>query len=201
VSNEPNPCRVITPMARLSYPNLFVATAVKEGDEKKFSCELIFGKGADLTKLRAAAKAAATKKWPSNMPKNLRSPFRNGDAREGKKGYDDGVIFIGARDKSKPEIVIGREKLPCEDPSKVYGGCYVIASVTAFGYDQTGNKGVAFALNSLWVIKDGEPFGSRKDAQADFADTDIDPEAFGSSDEDSFEASLFGDLAEQEFPF
>lgn len=193
---EPNPCRVITPLARLSYPNLFIATAVKEGDDKKFGCELIFAPGTDLSALKKACGAALAKKWPTDRPKKLRSPFRDGpEEREGKVGYDqEGSVFIGARCKDKPEIVIGREKLPCEDPSKVYGGCYVMASVTAFCYDHTGNKGVAFALNSIWKIKDGEPLGTRRDAQADFGDVDIDPEAFGMAEdeEDSFDAPLFG---------
>lgn len=192
-----DPCRVVTPLARLSYPSLFVATAMKEADEKKFSCELIFAPGTDISSLKKAAGAALNKKFPAGKPKNLRSPFRIGpEAREGKAGYGEpGTIFIGARNKDKPEIVIGRQKLPCDDPSKVYGGCYVMASVTAYGYENSGNKGVTFFLNSVWKIKDGEPFGSKRDAQADFGDVDIDPEAFGMSadEDDAFDAALFGD--------
>lgn len=189
---ETNAKRVITPIARLSYPYLFHKSEGMNGGEGKYQCELIFDPDTDLSVLKAAANEAAKEKWGNKVPKNLRSPFRDGSAdREDKDGYE-GCIFIGARTKDKPGVVIGRDRAPCTDESEVYGGCFVKASVTAFAYDQAGNKGVSFALNNVWKIRDGEPFGSRRNADEEFAGADVDEDAFG---DDSFE---FGANADSE---
>lgn len=165
---EMNPCRVITPLCRLSYPHL-TKPAEMSG---KYQAELIFPPGTDLSALRTAANLAATNKWGSKLPNKVRSPFRDGDKdREGKDGYE-GCQFIGARATEKPGVVIGPNRDECLDPSEVYGGCWVRASVTAFAYEWQGTHGVSFALNNIWKVKDGEPFGTRISAQDEFEDVD-----------------------------
>lgn len=178
--------RVVTPTARLSFPALFEPKAMEEGGKAQYSCELIFEKGADLTALKAAAREAMEAKWPDpkNRPKNIKSPFRDGSDREGKKGYEN-CTFIGARSKDKPQVVVGPNRAECTNQSDVYGGCYVRASVTAFAYDQAGNRGVSFALNNVWKIKDGEPFGNRRTAEQDFEDVEMDAEAFGGDEDEN----------------
>jgi hypothetical protein len=178
--------RVITPIARLSYPALFKPSkALEGGGEGKYQCELIFDPGVDISALKNAANIAAKEKWGDKIPKGLRTPFRDGDKdREDKDGYA-GNIFIGARSKDRPGVIIGRERLPCTDESEVYGGCYVRASVTAFAYDTNGNRGVSFALNNVWKIRDGEPFGNRRDAGTEFGGVQVDADAFGDSNDDS----------------
>lgn len=181
MSEERSKFRLITPIARLSYPHLFHPQKAMDADGKdKYGCELIFPPGTDLSALRAAANGAAVAKWGAAIPKKLRNPFRDGDEdREGKDGYA-GCAFIGARCADKPGIVIGQNKDICTDESQIYGGCYVRASVTAFGYHhKKGGMGVSFALNNVWKLRDGEPFGNRVPADQDFADCDADAEAFG----------------------
>lgn len=177
---EVNPKRVVTPLARLSYPHLYTPQdPMEEGGAKMYGCELIFPPGTDLSKLKAAATLAARDKWGANPPKGLRTPFRNGDDdREDKDGYE-GCVFIGAKSKDRPGVVKGRERLPVMDASEIYGGCYVMASVTAYAYDKKGNKGVAFALNNVLKVRDGEPFGSRQNAEQEFAEVEVDQDAFG----------------------
>lgn len=189
-SSVPNPTRVVTPIARLSYPYLFKPSKpMLDGGVAKFQCELIFPKTADLSELKRAVNQAAVAKWGSSIPKNLKSPFRSGDTdREGKDGYE-GSIFIGARSKDKPGVVIGPSRIPCVDESDVYGGCYVICSVTAFAYDTSGNKGVSFALNNVWKVRDGEPFGTRQAADQEFSSVQVDSDAFGDT---SFDVDVFG---------
>jgi hypothetical protein len=129
--------------------------------------------------LKAAAALAVKEKWGTNPPKNLRSPFRDGsNEREDKDGYE-GNMFIGARSNDRPGVIVGRDRLPCTDESEVYGGCYVRASLTAFAYDVDGNRGVSFALNNVWKIRDGEPFGSRRSAEDEFGSVEVDSDAFG----------------------
>jgi hypothetical protein len=171
--------RLITPTCRLSFPYLFrPAKPMTDGGEEKYQCELIFDEGQDLSALKAAANKAAGDKWGDNIPKNIRTPFRKGSERDS-EGYPDDCTFIGARSKDKPGVVLGANREACVDQSEVYGGCYVKVSVTAFAYDTSGNKGVSFALNNVWKIKDGEPFGNRRSAEDEFSDEQVDAEAFG----------------------
>jgi len=179
-NNKPD-FRTVTPLARLSYPHLSKpADPMNPGDKPKYQCELIFEKGTDIKALRQLATDCARNKWGDKMPKNLKTPFRSGDTdREDKDGYE-GATFISARSTDKPGIIIGPNREPCLDESEVYGGCYVRASVTCFAWE-TKNKsgavvsqGVSFALNNIWKVKDGEPFGNRRSAEDDFADLDSD---------------------------
>lgn len=190
---EKNPARVTTNMkcvARLSYPYLFRPAKPMNGEgEGKYQCELIFEPDADLSALRAAANYVAKEKWGDKIPKGLKSPFRNGtEAREGKPEYE-GRIFIGARSKSQPDVLVGVDRRPAQDKD-IYGGIYVLASLTAFAYDQAGNKGVAFALNGILKLRDGEAFGSGGSAKKDFESLEIDEEAFGDT---GFDTSAFED--------
>lgn len=168
--------RVITPEATLSYPNLFEPRAGLDGQEPKYSTELIFAGGTDLGELKAAAQAVAVAKWGDNIPKNLRSPFRDGDMdREGKPEYE-GSTFISAKSKQRPVILYGPDRRQAE-PDEVYPGCVARVSVTPFAYDVNGNKGVSFFLNNVWVLRGGDMIGGR--GGDDFATIEVDASAFG----------------------
>jgi hypothetical protein len=152
---------------------------MNEDQEPKYSCELIFPVGTDLSILKEAARLAATGKWGESVPKACKSPFRDGDIdREGKVGYE-GCTFISARSKAKPKVVVGKDMQPSMDEDDLYSGCVVRVSVTAFAYDKGGNKGVAFFLNNVWKIKDGERIGGGASAQEEFSAVDVDPASFG----------------------
>lgn len=169
--------RVVTPEAILSYPALFEPKAMNEGQTKKYSAELIFPSGTDLKPLREAAHKAAVAKWGDKIPKKLRSPFRDGSVdREGKPEYE-GATFISARTTKKPAVVTGPDRVPVSDPETLYGGCKVRCSVTAFAYDNAGNCGVSFYLNSVWKLSDGTRLGGT--GGDDFAGVEVDPESFG----------------------
>lgn len=167
---------LITPMARLSYPNFFIPRSVQEGGQKMYSCALLFDKAAQATPEFAALKAAATQavkdKWGDKIPPKLRSPFRDGAEKES-EGYGDGVIFINISSKQKPSVV-GKNPAegPIEDESLIYAGCYVKASVRPYAYSQKGNSGVAFGLGNVQKVKDGAPLGSRTRAEDDFQPID-----------------------------
>ena len=174
--------RLVTPDAILSYPNLFTPRAMAEGMPEKYSCELIFPEGTDLTPLREAASAAAIQKWGDKLPANVRSPFRDGDEDRPGKPEDAGTTFISARSKQKPKVLEGEDMNPVMDEGEVYGGCVCRVSVTAFAYDQAGNKGVSFFLNNVWKLRDGEPLGGGVSAADEFAGAGVDKSAFGSDD-------------------
>jgi hypothetical protein len=120
---------------------------------------MLFPKGADLSKLKAAVDAAIKAKWGDKPPKGLRSPFRD----QGEKdyaGYEPGAIFVTAKSKERPGLVDAMMNDIIEETG-FYSGCYARAQINPYAYDTNGNKGVAFGLNHLQKLRDGEPMNGR----------------------------------------
>lgn len=163
--------KVITPEFRVSFPNVFRPAKPMEGSngEPKYTLTMLFPKDADLSKLKAAAKEAATEKWGADQakwPKNLRLPFRDQGEKEF-EGYEAGGIFITATSKQKPGLVDSQVQDIIEE-SGFYAGCYAKASVRAFAYDTAGNRGIAFGLGNVQMTRHGDPLGGRSRPTDDF---------------------------------
>ena len=175
--------KIITPQAVLSYPHLFEPNLPPGASEAVYSCALVFEKGTDLGELRKAAIAAANEKFGNKAEAlvrdgKLRLPFRT-DAED--KGYPEGAVFMNVKNKSKPGIVsiyAGADGKPTsiEDPAQIYAGCKVRASLRAYAYDVSGNKGVAFSLGNLQKLADGDRLDGRVKASDEFeADLSVAP--------------------------
>lgn len=164
--------RILTPEFRVSFPKVFKAEAFQEGQEPKYSIVMLFPKKMSpvmqklFDQMKALAAATAKAKWGDKMPKNLRSPFRDGSEKD-LPGYED-VIFVSASSKIKPGLV-NENAEPLLGPEEFYPGCYAHAYVTCFAYDMAGNRGVSFGVSTIQKIKDGTPFVPRNNAQDDFA--------------------------------
>lgn len=173
---------IMTPEFRVSFPVVFKPRSATNdnGDAgtPKYSITMLFAKDADLSKLKAAAQAAAKEKWGDKIPKNLRSPFRDQGEKE-LEGYVEGAVFINATSLQKPGLV-DRNREDIIDETEFYAGCYARATLRAFAYDKKGNRGVAFGLNNVQKLRDGESLSGRTRAQDDFAD-DL-PEEEGAAD-------------------
>jgi len=161
---------VLTPEFRVSFAYVFRPSKPMAGDENKdpkYTITMLFPKGADLSALKKAAQQAAIDKWGADkVPKGLRSPFRD----QGEKdyaGYEAGAIFINATSKQKPGLVDARMNDIIEEKD-FYSGCYAHATVRAFAYDNKGNRGVAFGLQNIQKLRDGEPLGGRTRPTDDF---------------------------------
>ncbi len=177
--------KVITPEAVLSYPHLFEPNTPPGAAEPVYSCALVFTKGTDLSELKKAALAAAQEKFGNKAESlirdgKLRMPFRT-DAED--KGYPEGSVFMNVKNKSKPGIVSiypgpdGKPQ-PINDEGQIYAGCKVRASLRAYAYDVSGNKGVAFSLGNMQKMADGERLDGRKRAEDEFeADLSAKPAA------------------------
>lgn len=168
---------VMTPEFRVSFPAVFKPRVQQNDDGSpgtpKYELTMLFAKGADLSKLKAAAQEAVREKWGDKPPKNLRSPFRDQGDKE-LEGYEAGAFFIRATSIQKPGLV-DRWREDIIDETEVYAGCYARATLRAFTYEKKGNKGVAFGLNNIQKLRDGDPLGGRTRAQDDFAD-DLPPD-------------------------
>lgn len=168
---------LMTPEFRVSFAHVFKPQpAMDEGKDPKFGITMLFAPDADLSKLKAAASAAAKAKWGDNIPANMRSPFRD-QGEKNLEGYVPGAIFINATSKQRPGLVDAGVN-DIIDETEFYSGCYARATVNAFAYEARNpagavvNRGVAFGLNNVQKLRDGEPFSGRTKASEDFEAVD-----------------------------
>lgn len=184
---------VMTPTFRISYPNVFKAKTNELNGKAEYSCVALFPKNADISKLKAAAQAAIEAKWGKEKhkwPTNMKSPFRDQGERAkvdevtGKKflpaGYEDGALFLTLKSDQKPGIVDSNVQ-EILDPSEIYAGCFCRATIRAYAYDAKGNKGVAFGLQNIQKVKDGDPLSGRTRATDDFSPIGEEAAAGGSA--------------------
>lgn len=160
--------KVLTPEFRVSFPNVFTPRAF-EGQEAKYSIVMLFPKGTDLSGLRKLAQQAVNEKWPdaTKRPKNMRNPFRDGDVEKSDMDGYAGHIFISASSKMAPGIV-DKNRNAIIDEAEFYPGCYAHATVTCYAYSKMGNSGVAFGLQNIQKLRDGQPFSMRSKPEDDF---------------------------------
>lgn len=167
---------VVTPKFRASYPKLFKAELNKLSNKMEYSVVALFKKGEDLSALKKAVEECLVEKLgadKSKWPKKLKTPFRDQGEKELDDGsmpvgYEKGAIFMTLKSSQKPGIV-DKDVQPILDENEIYAGCYLKASVRPYYYDQAGNKGVAFGLQNIQKVADGEPLGgSRVSADQEF---------------------------------
>jgi hypothetical protein len=203
-ATTPANTKVVTGKVRLSYPTLFKARAAEEGQDPKFSVELLIPKTDTKTvaKIRAAQNAAAgTDKgrkalgdsapvWGSDRfpHKKFTDTLRDGDDDEENEGRPErtGNWFMNVRSSAqyKPGVV-DKDLQPVLDESEVYGGVYARVSITGYAFNTQGNKGISFGLNSVQILGYGDSFGTaREDAAEVFGDDFEDPDAPSDEDDD-----------------
>ena len=149
-----------TPLARVSYANVYKAKAYKD-QKPKFSCDLIFKPGADLSELNRAIHQAKVAQWgadKSRWPRKMREPIKDGSEKEGQKEYQNRK-YITPSNEHRP-YVVDRDLQPIPPESnEFYSGCFAYAAVRVKAYDSPMNKGVAIYLEGLVKAKDGDKFG------------------------------------------
>lgn len=194
---ELKPGYVMTPKFRVSFPDAFVARAIEDGKEADFGLTMLFAPGTDLAPLYAAAKQAAQLKWGDKIPPKLKTPFKKaeeGSDAEGNRyeGYeDDGMIFVRARSKRKPDIKDESGQRRITDAGEFYAGCYARALIHAYAWvHKTGGCGVSFGLDHIQRWGHGEQF-SGGFANADGLFESVEDDAFP-NDAPAPEASIFG---------
>jgi len=183
--------RAVTPVFRLSHPDLFKARAFGDQDPK-YSITMLFPKDKKIVctvpptptteahpiTLEQLIQNAKISEFGSleNVPKKLHSPIRDGDAPEfheegEKEGYKGQyVIKATSRQDNKPTIVDSQMN-PITEASVIYPGCYCKAYVYArvWEHKETGRKGVQFILDHIQKVKEGKPFGGKKSVEQVFS--------------------------------
>lgn len=168
---KPKSTKLRTPEFRASFPSLFEPKTFPGQDPKtaKHSITMLFPKTTNLKEMQQLALKTATDKFgpKEKWPKGFKWPFRNGDEREDLQGYK-GCIFVTATSKLRPGIVGPDATTAILDEAGFYAGCYARATITCYPFDKGGNRGVAFGLQNVQKIRDGESFSGRTTADKDF---------------------------------
>lgn len=174
---------LITPEATLSFPALFSPRKVDRSDENetpRFSATFIFDDEAQADPLYAAMKQAALEAGEAKFGAEfidlvkagkLNWPFLAGEDASAPKG----TTVIRTRSLNAPGVVglmqissTDTRPAPITDQNEMYAGARVRASVGVFAYDKPTNKGVAFGLNNVQKIADGERLDGRVPAADEF---------------------------------
>lgn len=146
---------------RLSFPHLFTAHSMEEGQEPKYSATFILDneKHASLiTLLEKTIDRLALDVWKKKI--SFKTCLRDGNDKADMDGYGDGVMFIAASSKIRRPVVDRQINPVTEADGVVYAGCYVNASIRLWVQDNKWGKRVNAELRAVQFVKDGESFGA-----------------------------------------
>lgn len=161
--------KVVTGKVRGSYVNVFRPRMNEYNGREEYSiCILIQKSDSDtISKIQAAIKAAATKKWGAKIPANFRSPLRDGDDERPDDAAYANQYFVNLKSRDKPGVVdVNRDEVI--NSFEFASGDYCRVSMNAYAYDRSGNRGVSFGLGNVQVLAKGEPLSSRARAADEF---------------------------------
>lgn len=161
---------ITTQEARVIWEN--VNSANKEG---RYTIKLFFPKNnrnvktnapepTDLGPLQREYKRAMEEKWGADKAEwpadgNFHKPFAKGKAD--KPGQSADGVIVNAKSKFKPRM-LATDLSEIIDPQAIYAGCYVRVSLHAYWFGEKGPlKGVAFGLDNIQKLRDGERLSGR----------------------------------------
>lgn len=170
--------KVVIGPVRLSYTHVFTKYS-PDGDPAngKYMTNILIPKSEKETvsairkAIEAAKSAAIVTKWGGKEPKKLDMPLHDGDDKDNDDLYAD-HHYLNAKTGTRPGIV-DKNKAPIVDEDEVYSGMWAIVSITFYGYDVSGNRGIACGLNNIMKFKDDERLGGRASAESDFESVDM----------------------------
>ncbi len=173
---------VITPVGRLSFPNLFEANLFP-GDTKgtpNFRATFLFdpaqvkepyvGKKVQtpaivqaLLNVKKDQWGEDKKKWPEFTHKTIRdgNTRRVDNDPEGEifEGYEGKVFITAKTGEDYPPKILDQYGNVITNPEVIYGGCFVRALLQARPYHTGTNIGVRFTLCQVMKVADGDRFG------------------------------------------
>lgn len=175
-----NETKVVFGPCRLSYTHVFEKYSPDGDGAGKFMTNVLIDKSEKKTieaikgAIEAAKKAAVVSKWGGKEPKKIDLPLRDGDDKDDDVYADH--FYLNAKSNTRPGIV-DKKKVPIVDEEEIYSGVWAIVSVTFYGYDVSGNKGIACGLNNIMKFKDDDHLGGRVSAESDFGGLGLDDES------------------------
>jgi hypothetical protein len=91
--------------------------------------------------------------------------FRDGDTKPDYEGFE-GMWFVSARSKVRPNYFDGRRNPISEADGLLYSGAYVNASLGLYAYTK-GNNGLGAGLRGIQYYRKGDAFGGGAPAEMD----------------------------------
>lgn len=166
---------VITGKVRLSYVSILEPKAMDADSKPKYSVSVIIPKSDKRTiqkilKAQEAAALAGKDKFGGKIPKNLKTPLRDGDEEKDDEAYED-CMFLNASSYRKPGVV-DQNRDEIMDDDQVYSGVYGRVDLNFYAYSVSGSKGIAAGLNNVQVYDEGESLGGTRTSAADAFDDD-----------------------------
>ena len=165
-----------TGVVRASFVHVFSPWG--DGDDAKYSLLALVKKDDKRTikaineAIEAAKELGKDKCWGGKIPKNLRTPLRDGDEEKDTEEYPEyeGCYFMNTSSKRKPGVV-NRQKERLEYEEEFKSGDYCKLSLNFYPYSFNGNNGISAGLNNVLFWEEGEALGGgRVSAENDFAD-------------------------------
>jgi len=156
---------------RFSYVHVWEKSETLAGD-MKYSVSVIIPKDhPELPKIKAAIKQAAVNKFGEDRkkwPKKLWNPLQDGDKTREEPAYEN-CYYLSPKTDGVVGVV-GPDAKPILDQDEFYSGCYGVVSVSFFGFNKAGKRGVGVGLNNVMKLKEGERLDGVVSAEEDFAD-------------------------------
>lgn len=160
----------VTPVGRISFPNLFKAEQINGQGEPKFGCTMVFEPNdPGLAAMRAAVQAKINSKWNGKVPPNYKDPFLDGDEMNRPEYAGKVIIRFSSKADKRPQVV-GSMRQIITDPAEVYSGCYCRVSYGCYTWKYMGKEGVSFGLGHVQKVREGERFDGRGTADSVFDD-------------------------------
>lgn len=147
--------QIVTPEFRVMFQALLEPREDKTyGGPPKYVVEALYDDSSVLRAMQAVNNKVIQGKWPTKAPKNLNSPFLDGDESE-REDYE-GCVYMRYR-SVYPIRVVGPDKRAISDESQLYPGMWGRAVVQCKPYTVPGNAGTTFYLLAFQKTRDDEP--------------------------------------------
>jgi len=173
------PTKVLTGVVRLSYVNLVTPRAQNQGEEPKYSCQILIPKTDTATlndirnSMEAAAQIAVNKVWGGVRVK-YPDILHDGDGVKPDAGTPyapecKGHWVLNASTTRKPQVVHISNIKGELAPQDIYSGMYARVTLNFYGFKKK-KAGIGCGLGNVLKVADGEPLSGGASAEADFGD-------------------------------
>lgn len=174
--------KIKTGIFRVSYADVHKSRTY-EDNPPKYGVTMLFKKNdkEGMASLKKLAQETLKEQWPDEVKRKklmknpkFKNPFRDGDLEKPDTDGYAGTTFIRASmlDKGNggPQVIDRKTGALLTTDDEFYSGCMAKATVTCYAFDKKVNKGIAFGLQNLLKIDDGDRFDGRSNAVDDFSD-------------------------------
>lgn len=145
--------RFMTPRFRINYPHLCTRiSADAEFDANRYTCQAVWD--TDQVDLSLLEKLISDCALSAGHKRGYKSPLRDDH------DYDESCVFANIKyyaQRGRPVVIWG-DKTPVESDDEIIPGSYARAIVSAYAYDQRGNKGVLLSIESVQCLGGGTRF-------------------------------------------